>query len=204
MGRKSLAEERIEQILDAFEACIVEYGFAGASLQRIADRAGVQVSIINHYIGNRQALVTAMIDRFAAAFAQDAATFRETLPDEDRLNAFLDAYFSDSAIFYRPDSVRIFIELTPLSARDPGVMAQLTRINEAAAAGFRDEVDRALPHLDEASRHTLAHQLYSLWIGHRQLRWMGVQAASNKWARAAAQAIVNRGGRLSSQTTAQV
>ena len=51
MGRKSLANERREQILDAFAIYLRQHGFEGCTLERVAEIAGVQRSIIRHYIG---------------------------------------------------------------------------------------------------------------------------------------------------------
>ena len=53
MGRKSLAEKRINQILDAFEQGIIEHGVEGVSLQQTAVLAGVNLGMIHHYIGRR-------------------------------------------------------------------------------------------------------------------------------------------------------
>jgi len=39
MARKKLDEERIPQILDAFERCIMKYGIAETSLVRVAQEA---------------------------------------------------------------------------------------------------------------------------------------------------------------------
>ncbi|MEZ4632986.1 MAG: hypothetical protein R2880_20120, partial [Deinococcales bacterium] len=63
MGRKSLAEERIEQILDAFEVTIIEYGLENSSLERIAQVAQVKRPIIHHYIGNWDDLLKALVKR---------------------------------------------------------------------------------------------------------------------------------------------
>ena len=71
MGRKSLASERTSQILDAFERCIVQYGLEGATLKRIAKEAGVKLSMIHHYIGNRDMLVKSMVKRFIDTYRHD-------------------------------------------------------------------------------------------------------------------------------------
>ena len=41
MPRKKLDGERIPQILDAFERCIMKYGIAGTSLNRVAQEAEI-------------------------------------------------------------------------------------------------------------------------------------------------------------------
>ena len=62
-GRPSLAPLRREQILDAVEACIIDYGIDGVSFARVASRAGVRTSIVPHYFGSKEALMTVMVDR---------------------------------------------------------------------------------------------------------------------------------------------
>ena len=63
MPRRDLSGERTEQILDAFERCIVRHGLDGSSLELVATEAGVKRSILRHYIGNRNEIVMAMANR---------------------------------------------------------------------------------------------------------------------------------------------
>ncbi|MFC4993515.1 TetR/AcrR family transcriptional regulator [Rubritalea tangerina] len=63
MPRKSMVEERSQQILDAFERCVVRYGIEGSTLERVAEEAQLKRTIIRHYIGNRDALVEAVAER---------------------------------------------------------------------------------------------------------------------------------------------
>ncbi len=65
MARKNLEEERIPQILDAFEQCIMKYGIAETSLARVAQEAKISRTTIHHYIGGRQDLIKAAHKRFA-------------------------------------------------------------------------------------------------------------------------------------------
>lgn len=63
MPRRDLTHERTEQILDAFERCIVKHGLDGSSLEKIGDEAGMKRPILRHYIGNRDQLVAALGQR---------------------------------------------------------------------------------------------------------------------------------------------
>lgn len=65
MARKKLDEERIPQILDAFERCIMKYGIAETSLERVAQEAKISRTTIHHYIGGRKDLIKAAHKRFA-------------------------------------------------------------------------------------------------------------------------------------------
>ena len=60
MGRPNLTEVRTAEILDAFERCVARYGLEGSSLERVAEEAGVKRSILRHYIGNRDEMITGL------------------------------------------------------------------------------------------------------------------------------------------------
>ena len=64
MPRKKLDEQRIPQILDAFERCIMKYGLSDTSLERVAQEAGISRTTIHHYIGGREELIKAAYRRF--------------------------------------------------------------------------------------------------------------------------------------------
>ena len=145
MGRKSLAKERTTQILDAFEACIVDLGLAGATLQQVADRAGVRLSVIDHYIGKREALITAMVARFIEAYQQETAAFLQALPENGRLTTLLNFYFSEAGVFYRPQDSVILTELTALGERNPAIKQQLYTLYQSMETSFYQEIGRVQP-----------------------------------------------------------
>ena len=54
MARPSVKEERREQILTAYEQCVARYGVEGATLDKVAEEAGLARPLIRHNIGNRE------------------------------------------------------------------------------------------------------------------------------------------------------
>lgn len=107
-GRPSKAAVRADQILDAFTRCVARFGLEGATLQRVADEAGLARGHIRHYVGNRdelrdlfeQRIISRSIDRAAALASQSPAGRNaealvhyffgdELAPDDD--NAAIDA-----------------------------------------------------------------------------------------------------------------
>ena len=93
MGRKSLANERRQQILEAFEVCIRQYGLQGSSLEQIARQAGVKRSIIRHYIGNRDDLIEAAVARIINNYRQDLADAIQNLSQTQIIPELLDYLF---------------------------------------------------------------------------------------------------------------
>jgi len=62
MGRPSIASTRVEEILEAFEFCVIEKGLDKTTLVDIAERSGLPRSLVRHFIGNRADLEAKLID----------------------------------------------------------------------------------------------------------------------------------------------
>lgn len=64
-----LKQELYDRLLDAAEAVFAELGFAGASMARIAERAGVSTGNIYRYFDSKEALYEAVVsDEFRRTF----------------------------------------------------------------------------------------------------------------------------------------
>ena len=94
MGRPSLGAERREQILEAFERCLVTHGLEATTLEAVAAEAGVQRAAIRHFVGNRDELIAASVDHLTQKYrASYAEELRSLDPTGDRLGAILDYLF---------------------------------------------------------------------------------------------------------------
>lgn len=71
-----VAEERIEQILDAAVICIAKLGLDGATLDQIAAQAGIARGHLRHFVGNQDELVGRvgehLLDRYVVALSEAA------------------------------------------------------------------------------------------------------------------------------------
>lgn len=63
MARPSLAAVRRPEILDAVCTTMLRVGVANTTLAAIAEVAGVQPSIIRHYVGNKREVIRAAVER---------------------------------------------------------------------------------------------------------------------------------------------
>jgi len=73
MGTKSLKEKKtssIERILNAASEVFSEMGFAGARMDEIAHRSGLNKAMIYYRIGDKKALYEAVLHNFFSAYAQ--------------------------------------------------------------------------------------------------------------------------------------
>lgn len=93
MPRPSIKQQRRDEILDAFERCIVRYGLSGATLQKVADESGLARPLLRHNVGNREALLEAMLARLNTQYEEESRTLKRHLPPSDRCQAMLKLLF---------------------------------------------------------------------------------------------------------------
>lgn len=98
MGRPDLTEVRTTEILDAFERCVARYGLAGSSLERVAEEAGMKRSILRHYIGNRDDLIHALVDRVVSKYRGYLQTFVDSISEDRRVEQLLKFFFPDEPL----------------------------------------------------------------------------------------------------------
>ncbi|MEO0448625.1 MAG: TetR/AcrR family transcriptional regulator [Verrucomicrobiota bacterium] len=94
MGRPSKAKERREEILDAFESLIRKHGLEGASMDMIAEEVGCRRGLIRHYLGNREDLVRALVERLIAWGRQNIPSDWDDISSEQIKDGILQELFS--------------------------------------------------------------------------------------------------------------
>lgn len=61
-GRRRGGDDTRSALLDAARAAFAERGYDGATVRHIAERAGVDAAMVNHWFGGKEALFTASLD----------------------------------------------------------------------------------------------------------------------------------------------
>ncbi|WP_168163838.1 TetR/AcrR family transcriptional regulator [Jeongeupia sp. USM3] len=74
-------EARCNQVLDAAADCFRQRGFHGASMAEVARAAGMSVGHIYHYFANKEAIISAIVERDVA----EILALLESLQSEDDL-----------------------------------------------------------------------------------------------------------------------
>ncbi|RLV61299.1 TetR/AcrR family transcriptional regulator [Parashewanella curva] len=93
MARPSMVEQRRTEILDALEECILKQGLQDTSLENIADTAGVKRTILRHYIGNRDQIITALSERWRNIYSDQWLQAISQLPETDSIDTLLEMLF---------------------------------------------------------------------------------------------------------------
>ena len=147
-----------ERILDAAERLFAERGVAGVSLRAIIAEAGVNLASVHYHFGSKDALVNAVVGRYAGPINEQRLARLEELERRYRgrpaplrrlVAAFVDPVFERAA---DPDHGRAFTRLMGRLLAEPEYFfsriapEQFQAVRDRFLAAFR----RALPQLSAA------------------------------------------------------
>ncbi|XRQ06646.1 TetR/AcrR family transcriptional regulator [Actinomadura welshii] len=147
--RQDRSRQTVERILEAATRVLSERGYDGASTNRIAKAAGISNGSLYQYFPNKDAIVIAVLDRFADHLAdrlgaEIEATMR--LPWQEAGRTLLDAQirlFEENA-----DLLRIIVEQIPRLGPFDKLAALQRRLTDLVRvylllnrAEFRDDLD---------------------------------------------------------------
>jgi len=182
--RPSTKDQRRSQILDAFETCIARYGVEGASLERIAEEAGLARPLIRHNVGNRDELLQALVVRFLECSKNAMTQLLEALPSENRLTTLIDWLF-DPALS-DPRVVLVSEALIAAGANDP----KLCRAMRKWIRDFLDDVAGVVassyPDADEEAVQAVAAGIAAAYFNVESLTPIGPMTDLRDASRAAA------------------
>jgi len=83
-------QERVNTILDAATAVFAEAGFAGARVDEIARRAGINKAMIYYHIGDKKALYTSVLHRvFRKTTVTISYDIRDDFSPEEKLSTYI-------------------------------------------------------------------------------------------------------------------
>lgn len=71
MGRKSIAEIRREEIIQAFYEVVSEKGYGSATIREIAQHAGCSYRMLHHYFANKEEIVVAFLRHLETGYMSD-------------------------------------------------------------------------------------------------------------------------------------
>lgn len=143
MGRPSVKDERQREALDAYLRCVARFGLEGATLERIAEEAGLKRPLIRHHLGNRDEMKAALVMHVAAEFDAVTARLREALPVQSRIDALLGLLFGAQST--EPTIVLAFAALTLDAQNDANTRAEMSGTVARYESFLREELARAFP-----------------------------------------------------------
>jgi AcrR family transcriptional regulator len=116
-----------ESLLDAAERAILAEGFARASTRRIAQEAGVPLSLLHYHFGGKEALLIALVERTRS---RRAAAVRESLagdsPPAVRAAAALDV--ARQSFAHDQAGSRLIVEMTVAALHNAKLRREMERL----------------------------------------------------------------------------
>ena len=166
MPRRDLTNERTDQILDAFERCILRYGLESSSLEKVADEAGMKRPIIRHYVGNRKDLIVALTERFIENYRVQTNRLLTALGDTNRVGKLLKLLFSSSDQS-TAETVLLYENLILLASREEAIRERLSEWTTEFVSLIRRELVEEYP--DSKGHRDVAWGVVSIYYNHVSL-----------------------------------
>ncbi len=188
MARPDLSLERSEQILHAFSRCVARRGIDATSLEDVAGEAGVKRAIIRHYIGNRDDLVEAFLDRLETRLRRDNDEMRAWFaanPGVGNLPAYLLWDGDDSE-----DDLPVLESVFAAARRDPAIAKRLTGWLEDFADAVGDVLRASFPDAEENEVRDVAYGVVAIYNNHRSMATLGAPSRYRAMALEAAGALI--------------
>jgi len=190
MGRKSLKAERVNEILDAFEYCLTKKGLQGTTLDNIAEQAGLARRMIRHYIGNREDLIDAAVERIIEKFTQSVFDTIEKFERNKRFSGALSYIFSEE--FNELPATKLVAALLAVSLYDEQVCRAVKTLYDSFHQGLDQELKTHIPNAPEAQRLQTAYSVMCLSFGGGWMRNIGFDPTLNIQNKHIAQSLIDQ------------
>lgn len=131
-----------ESVVDAARNVIAVRGITGMSLRTVAEEAGTSVGSISYRIGDRAALIAAVLDREIQLMVEARAQWRERLGDLDPLEGGmlpdLVCEWLDQGAHGRRTSAIVTCELALMASREPQSLPAIATLLEQTEGLWHD------------------------------------------------------------------
>ncbi len=128
-----------ERLLDATIGCLVDYGYAGTTVTRIAERAGVTRGAQVHHYRTKDDLVTAAVTHLAGRSAEFGWSQVARIADaDDPVGELLDILWE----MHKGPTFTATVELWVAARTDEELRRHVATVEPVLLAILRDEADR--------------------------------------------------------------
>ena len=189
MGRPSVQAQRKEEILAAFEVCVARYGVEGATLERIAEQAGLARPLIRHHMGNREDLIDSLADRFFAKSSEQAQTWSALFSEEDAAITMIDLLFDPKA--HNWESVMVAEALIGASATRPELAKSMARWVQKFRNLVATQLQKSYPHASKTAVRVAATGILGIYFNVDSLEPLGAMGTLRKDSKEAAKLLVS-------------
>jgi AcrR family transcriptional regulator len=174
MGRKDLTETRREQILDAFERCIIEFGLIGTTLTKVAERAQINRGQIHQYIGDRNALFAALVERLIVSYKAEFSNYLDANMDKPCQDTIVEYLFEEWGRVDADDDL-IIDAIMAESAHNLQLHRTILDAYTILEAVLADMLHNSFPSTPIEGCQDVAYALMSMAYGNSTMLWLGFE-----------------------------
>ena len=138
-ARKPLDDARRVQILGAAERAFVAYGFHAATMNQVAEEAGMSAGNLYRYFPSKEAIVEGLCELDAAL---RASAFAALAGAPDLARAMREA-LDQHVLGCPPEKARMVVEIWAEAGRNPRVAEHTRRLDRDVVVGLRELFDLA-------------------------------------------------------------
>ncbi len=190
MGRPDLTKTRTAEILDAFARCVARYGLEGSSLQKVAEEAGMQRSILRHYVGNREDLIVSLAKRVVSGYEEHLRAFIDSTTADDRGKQVLD-YLFERDPSESTEGLLVVEALIAEGAVNPVVRESMSGYVERLVEVIGAQLRLIHPKAGRGACWSVASGLICLCFNDQSLRPLGLPPKYSKAARGCAERLLD-------------
>jgi AcrR family transcriptional regulator len=172
MGRKSMVAIRRAEIVDAVQRCIVRKGLASTTMADVAREAGMQRSAISHFLGSRDDVVTAAIERSCDYYIELIEAIVAESPPELRAGALVDELIGGKRA--APEAMVVFDEIVALAHHDERARSEVERAYGVLDRELKAALRARYPDVPSRNRAAVAHALVLLIDNEERFRVLGL------------------------------
>ncbi|RQR25124.1 TetR family transcriptional regulator [Burkholderia sp. Bp9143] len=149
--RRGNRESRVPEIIDVSINVLIAAGYAGYTINRVANDAGIRLSTLQHYFSTREALLRATIEEIASRYFERFRGFAENRnrSPQARLESIIDDAFAD---FVKPGLVAGIIESWGLAQHEPFARDVVTEVQKRFTRLFALLIGEINPELSIGER----------------------------------------------------
>ncbi len=152
-------EERVVEILNAAREVLIDKGYAGLSMRKIAQRAGISIGNLSYYYKTKEAILHDLIDAVVEAYFEVWADIiqEDGKSDSEKLHKILEQVVLDLG---ERHTTHFFPELWALANHDEHAAKNVSHMYERAWEIIGDLIGRINPSLTAENR-----RLVTMFIG---------------------------------------
>jgi AcrR family transcriptional regulator len=119
--------EATQALLGAAEALLIEVGYAGITVRRLAERAGVNHGLVHYYFGSMQDLLLQVVERFTTGLVErQRAMYAADVPFIEKWRQAMRFLDEDTKSGYQ----KIWFELQAMAWNDERVRGRLQQVHQ--------------------------------------------------------------------------